>query len=203
MVTLDATRQSSKSWTGVSNVLFTNVDVSGVLHAGEMKVIAENSTSGWNILTIRAGGTMDFRSKDIFICNDFEIYGTLTIYNTVFLTGETAKSMNLVLGVNSRLKLDAESTHPSSDFTYNSKISASKIQTDLYSVFDAGDTEFEVKTMTITGTLRSKPTQHLEVMYLTIKNDGHFHLFKNVTLRGKVLSVEAGGMTSLLGHEVI
>ena len=151
-VTLDNGVQSTKVWTGTSQLGVHNVEVYGNFYAGRMENrIASNGS--WDNLYVENGAKFYFEPDGPFILDymvvsgDFRAYGPIDIY-----TMRPEKDLIIYVTLTGAVRFDAL---VSSRWTSLSSVTAKTLLTSKNSYFSAGNTQLDLQNLTIGGTCKA------------------------------------------------
>ena len=191
-VILDNDAQSTRAWTGVSEMPFHYVYVNGLLKAGKIINRYINETdAGWNYLYIHNGSAVfEFETDEPFLIETADINGTFTSYKPVAMRAPTSiKRLTIFVGWAGHVTFDSESSQYIGPFLSNSSIYAENLVTDRWSMFQAANTHFDIDTVEIRGTLYAQPESKVEIRSFTITSTGTVNITIPIVLESNTLSV--------------
>lgn len=191
-VILDNSAQSSRSWTGISEMPFHYLYINGLMKAGKILNRYENETDdGWNYMYLHNGSsTLEFETEYPLLIETADINGTFNSYKSVVMRPPTSvKGLTISVGLAGHVTFDSESSHPIGPFASNSSIHADHLYTHAGSLFEAGDTNFDIHDATISGTLTAQPKSNIKIKYFTVTSTGKVNITTPVTLEDTSLVV--------------
>ena len=185
-VTLDNDVQSTKAWTGTSQLGVHNVEVYGNFYAGRMENrIASNGS--WDSLYVENGAKFYFEPDGPFILDymvvsgDFRAYGPIDIY-----TMRPEKDLIIYVTLMGAVRFDAL---VSSGWTSLSSVTAKTLQTSKNSYFSAGDTQLDVQNLTIGGSFYAYPSRNIKAAAFTVTRTGSANIARTVNIKGRNMNI--------------
>ena len=160
---------SNKSWSGSSQLGIRIMEVSGTFHAGRMiNRVAKNS--GWDSLSVLTGGAFYFEPEYDFIVDYVSLNGNFRAYKPInILTKRSEQDLRINVGSTGNVRFDSLVT---SGWTGVSNVTAYTLQTSTSSYFNTGDTKFDLKQMTIHGTLDAFPSVDISALNFEVSTTG-------------------------------
>lgn len=189
-LTLDYNAQSSKTWTGVSEIPLHYAYISGQFKAGNMINHYNNTENeGWNYMYLHNGSsTLEFETADPFYIDTADINGTFTSYKPIAIRAFTPDNpLNIFIGWAGHVTFDSQASHPIGPFTSNSSIYGVRWVTDESSNFQAGNTHFVLDHLEIGGTLTARPESTVQVKNLVVTSSGDVNITTPVDIIGEVM----------------
>jgi hypothetical protein len=190
LLTLDFNAQSSKTWTGVSEIPLHYAYIKGELKAGRMINHMMNETDeGWNYMYLHNGSsTFEFETDDPFLLDTADINGTFKSYKPIAIRAFTpGNPLAIFVGWVGHVQFDSEISHPIGPFSSNSSIIGVKFTTDTSSLFQAGNTHFVLDNLEIGGTMYAQPESTVEIKKFVITSSGAVNITTPINLRGETL----------------
>ena len=190
---LDGNAQSGKTWTGYSVISTHNVYINGDgLKGGRLLNHQVNTTDGWDGLQVNASGKIEFEPQSTFYLNLAEMNGQFESYTPITMMGffTTTDKMHYKMGSQATTKFDSLSSHPLGPWAGESYILADLLVTESQSTFYAGNTKFDVRDVSIDGTLHMQPTSEVKIMTFNIS--GLVNATTPIVLRTYYIYMSAG-----------
>ena len=189
---LDNNVQGTKMWTGVSEMPFHYVYVHGILKPGKILNRYINTTDeGWNYLYLHNGSSVfEFETEEPFFIETAAINGTFTSFKPIAMRAPTTiKRLTVFIGWTGHMTFNSEASHPTGPFASNSSIYAKHFVTDTGSLFEAGNTHFDIDNVEIGGTMYAQPESKVEIRTFTVTNTGSVNITTPIVLECNTLNV--------------
>ena len=185
-VTLDNDVQSTKAWTGSSQLGVHNVEVYGNFYAGRMENrIASNGS--WDGLSVGNGAKFYFEPDGPFILDylvvsgDFRAYGPIDIY-----TMRPEKDLIIYVTSTGAVRFDA---FVSSGWTSLSSVTAKTLLTSKNSHFSTGDVQLDLQSLTIGGSFYAYPSRNIKAAAFTVTSTGLADISRTVNIDGQDMNI--------------
>ena len=188
---------STKTWTGTSRLGIHNVEVYGIFHAGRMENrIAVNGS--WDSLSVAKGGKFYFEPDGPFILDYMSVNGDFRAYTPIdIFTMRPEKDLIISVGSTGAVRFDSLI---SSGWTNLSTVTAQTLQTSSSSYFSAGDTKFDLQSLSIGGSFYAYPSQVINAAYFEVTNTGSADISRTVNIEGQEMSI-AGTLDVSYQHD--
>jgi hypothetical protein len=179
-------------WTGVSEMPFHYVYVHGILKPGKILNRYINTTDeGWNYLYLHnESSVFEFETEEPFLIETADINGTFTSFKPIAMRAPTTiKRLTVFIGWTGHVTFNSEASHPTGPFASNSSIYAEHFVTDTGSLFEAGNTHFDIDNVEIGGTMYAQPESKVEIRTFTVTNTGSVNITTPIVLECDTLNV--------------